>query len=47
MSRAIKVEDQVYQALDMIREKGETFSREERASSNEKPTKSERASYDE
>ncbi len=26
MSRAIKVEDQVYQELDMIREKGETFS---------------------
>ena len=26
MSRAIKVEDQVYLELDMIREKGETFS---------------------
>ncbi len=26
MSRAIKVEDQVYQELDMIRDKGETFS---------------------
>ncbi len=26
MSRAIKVEDQVYQELDMIRSKGETFS---------------------
>jgi len=26
MSRAIKVEDQVYQELDLIREKGETFS---------------------
>ena len=26
MSRAIKVEDQVYQELDMIRGKGETFS---------------------
>lgn len=26
MSRAIKVEDQVYQELDQIREKGETFS---------------------
>lgn len=26
MSKAIKVEDQVYQELDMIRSKGETFS---------------------
>ena len=26
MSRAIKVEDQVYTELDMIRSKGETFS---------------------
>ena len=26
MSRAIKVEDQVYTALDLIRQKGETFS---------------------
>ena len=26
MSRAIKVEDQVYTALDLIRSKGETFS---------------------
>ncbi|GAI55328.1 unnamed protein product, partial [marine sediment metagenome] len=26
MSKAIKVEDQVYLELDMIREKGETFS---------------------
>lgn len=26
MSRAIKVEDQVYQELDLIRDKGETFS---------------------
>ena len=26
MSRAIKVEDQVYQELDLIKEKGETFS---------------------
>ena len=26
MSRAIKVEDQVYSELDMIRSKGETFS---------------------
>ncbi len=26
MSRAIKVEDQVYTELDQIREKGETFS---------------------
>ncbi len=27
MSKAIKVEDQVYQELDMLRGKGETFSK--------------------